>query len=672
MTANPEPLAEFFDAFVLGDGEEALQEIVDLVKELKRTGVSRQVALERLAGIPGVYVPSLYTVQYHADGTLAQVTPAPAAPATVTKRTVKLESSFFPDKKVVPYLQTVHNRVTIEVARGCAGRCRFCQAVKYYWPWRVRSYETVLDRAAAGLASSGFEEIAFASLSCTDYRDLEKLLAEVNRRYAAQRVSISLPSLRCDQFSLQVAANLGHAKRPTLTFAPEAGTERLRQVIAKDLPERQIEETLLLAWQMGWRVIKLYFMIGLPTETQEDIEGIVRLVRQIKKRAPGLNFTITVSPYVPKAQTAFQWAGMAPESVLRERLQYLMKSLPASVKSHAMDTSLLEGMLARGDRRMAAVIHAAWKAGARFDQWKEHLRYALWEAAFAACGIDRSWYLERERGADEILPWDHLIFGAGKQRLRQEFEESLLPAALPAPAEQPAAPQPVIPPVKKLPATPPPTVQRLRLCFFRRGVVRFLSHLEQIEVFRRAMRRATLPLTYTGGFSPQPKMSFGPAISVGYESESEYVEIDLARRCEPAEVQEKLAAVLPAGYGLLSARKVPLFFPSIDSLLNLAVYRIAAPVTEEQIARFLEQREIIVEKKRERQVTQIDVRPLVRQLTLEQGGVYLELRFGPKRTIKPERIVQLLCGMDETQAKLLRITRVALRIEKTDGTVSDA
>ncbi|MHB9156327.1 MAG: TIGR03960 family B12-binding radical SAM protein, partial [Endomicrobiales bacterium] len=613
LTANPEPLADFFDAFVLGDGEEAIGDIIDAVKELKTKVTGKGELLRALAGIPGVYVPSLYRVEYNDDSTLKSVTPLEeGVPPQVRKRTVKLDKVFFPAKKIVPYLQTVHDRLNIEVSRGCPGRCRFCQAAKYYYPWRSRPLERVMALAEEGIASTGYEEIAFSALSCTDYRELEQLLADVNTKFGSRRLSISLPSLRCDQFSLKVARSLGQNKRSNLTFAPEAGTDRLREVIGKELPGSEIEETLHNAWRMGWRQVKLYFMVGLPTETEDDIEGINRLIRGVRAKAPGLNFGVTLSPFVPKAQTPFQWVAMASPETLKSRLHKLSRMLPASVKTHFVDSSVLEGALARGDRRVSKVILRAWQKGCRFDQWKEHLKFDLWQAAFREEGIDMGFSLYRERAADETLPWDHLVFAHDRTLLQADYRKAFEAdgGGVSRGIKNSTRAVPELAPA----ALPSQTVQRLRLRFGRRGVVRFLSHLEQIEVFRRAFRRSGLPLAYTSGFSPQLKMAFGPAISVGYESESEYLEVELSRRTEPDDVQQRIGGLLPEGFTLLSVRKAPLFFPSLDSLLNVADYRIKAEATDEQIREFLARPEIIVEKKKEKGTVRIDAKPLIREL----------------------------------------------------------
>lgn len=681
VTANPEPFADFFDAFVLGEGEDAAVEILDRIanfksqipninsmSEAEKKGQRQKLLLE-LAKIEGVYVPSLYDVAYNADGTVASVTAKAGAPKKVAKRVVKLEEAYFPAKQLVPFLQTVHTRLNIEVARGCAGMCRFCQAARYYFPWRQRSKEKILEILEEGLASTGYEDVSFSSLSSTDYKGLGSLLEEVQKRFGARKISVTLPSLRCDQFSLKVAGDLSHNKRSSLTFAPEAGTERLRAAIGKDISEKNIVETVGIASRMGWKLIKLYFMIGLPTETDEDIEGIIRLVKSAKKDNPRLNFNITISPFVPKAQTPFQWHTMPPKETLMDRQKKLERVLPASVKGHFVEGSLLEGVLARGDRRLSKSIIRAWEKGCRFDQWKEHSRYDFWQQAFSETGINTDFYIRRERSKDEILPWDHLQFAAEKELLWKENEKSLAPFT-PKESEPAAEPVPARPPVAAR-GKDAQVVQRLRLRFSRRGRARFLSHLEQIDVLRRVIRRAALPAAFTSGFNPQVKASFGPAVSVGYESDSEYMELDLVKRVEPAEAGAKIRNSLPEGFDIVDVKKVPLFFPSLDSLLNIAKYRIEASCTDEKLREFLASPEIIIEKVKEKITLKIDAKPLIRTLENRDGGLYLELRYGPKKNIKPEKLAQKLLGLSDEETKLLFVRRAGFLIEKKDGTISE-
>lgn len=635
VMANPEPFADFFDAFVLGEGEDAIKDILTAITDYKLQNTNlkngdREKLLIALSKIPGVYVPSLYDVSYNDDCTIKAVKPMNGAPGRITKRIVKLEETFFPAKQMVPFIQTVHNRMNIEISRGCPRMCRFCQAARYYYPWRQRSKESILKILEDGLASTGYEEVSFASLSSTDYKGLDGLLEEVQKRFGSKKIGISLPSLRCDKFSLKVAGDLSHNKRSSLTFAPEAGTERLRHIIGKDISEQNILDTLSVASRMGWKLVKMYFMIGLPTETDEDIEGIVRLVRAAKRLNSVLNFNVTVSPFVPKAQTPFQWARMEDPVKMVDRTKKLERSLPASVKGHFVEASMLEGVLARGDRRLSKVILKAWEKGCRFDQWKEHSRFDLWKEAFAEVGIDTAFYVGREKEKDEILPWEHLQFSGEKEALWEEYKKIFEPFEPKENTIMEAVPV-VKPMAVKADRTSFQPVLRMRLCFSRHGDVRFLSHLEQIDVFRRLFRRADLPVAYSMGFSPQVKAAFGPAISVGYESESEYVELELARRVEPAEMIERLDRALPRGFKTMEAKKIPVFFPSLDSLLNIAVYKIGAVSDDEKIKSFLSAPEIIIEKVKENKVIKIDAKPLIKELKNKDGGYILSFDSAQKR-----------------------------------------
>ncbi|MDR2708660.1 MAG: TIGR03960 family B12-binding radical SAM protein, partial [Elusimicrobiota bacterium] len=330
---NPQPLCDFFDLFVLGDGEEAIEDIICVCRKFKNK-ISRQALLKELSKIEGVYVPMFYQEQYNADGTLKSITADNQIKPIVKKRLLNLSNAYFPAKKIVPFIETVHNRLNIEVARGCPGRCRFCQASKYYRPWRQRPVEQLLELVRNGIAFSGYEQISFSSLSCSDYKDLDKLLIETNNLYADSKISISLPSLRCTKRSVEIAKYINKDKRPTLTFAPEAGSDRLRNVIGKYLSQDDIAQTLLSAYSMGWEVVKLYFMIGLPTETLDDLADIKNMLAIIKSQAKKMQFTITASPFVPKAQTPFQWAPMESDEKINEKIKYLNTIKNANVRAH--------------------------------------------------------------------------------------------------------------------------------------------------------------------------------------------------------------------------------------------------------------------------------------------------------------------------------------------------
>ncbi len=670
---NPEPFCDFFDAFMLGDGEEMTEEIINICRELKRKKTSRKEILKKLAGIEGVYVPSLYDVDYNNDGTIKAVIPNDgAAKPIVEKRIVDLEKAFFPSKKIVPFVETVHNRISAEVARGCPGLCRFCQASKYYRPWRQRSPENLLNIIKQNIASTGYEEVSFLSLSCSDYKYLDKLLIETDKLYGETNLKLSLPSLRCNEHSLKVARYINRSKRPTLTFAPEAGTDRLRNVIGKYLSEKQIVETLLSANAMGWKTIKLYFMIGLPTETNEDVEGINALIRLIKREAKGLSFTITASPFVPKAQTAFQWEPMANDEKIKEKIDYLVKNIPAKVKAHNHRSSIIEAFIAKGDRRVSTAIFKAWQKGARFDQWADKFGNDYWADAIKESGLDLDFYVYRKRDKDEVFAWDHLDFGVSKEFLYNDYIKGINETAsdekemfnkancvLPEDYEEP-----------QISVLPPQL--RLRLRFSRKGAVKFISHLEQIEVFRRAVRRSGLPVAFTAGFSPQVKSSFGPPISVGNESQSEYMELYFTEKVDMKEVKRKISEVLPNGFKLIDIKRVPLTFPAIDVLVNMSEFSIRnVDVSESDMDDFLSQESIIVEKTKKGKIVKFDAKPLIYKFIKSNNILKLYLRFGQGKNVKPELILKKLLVNQENYAKIYQIDRTKLFVETKNGEINE-
>ena len=666
---NPEPFADFFDAFMLGDGEEVTEEIINLCKKLKKENTPRKEILKKFAEIEGVYVPSLYDAIYNEDGTVKEVKPNdPAAKPVIKKRTVDLEKAFFPSKKIVPFVETVHNRINAEVARGCPGLCRFCQASRYYRPWRQRSPETLLKIIKENIEATGYEEVSFLSLSCSDYKHLDKLLIETDNLYGESKLKLSLPSLRCNEHSLKVARYINRSKRPTLTFAPEAGTDRLRNVIGKYLSEKQIAETLFTAHVMGWKTIKLYFMIGLPTETDEDIEGIKNLVQLVKKEARGLNFNITVSPFVPKAQTAFQWEPMVSNEKIKEKISYLKKNLRSTIRAHNDRSSVLEAFIAKGDRRVSLAIYKAWQKGARFDQWADKFGNDFWEEAIKESGLSLDFYAYRLRKQDEVLPWDHLDFGTSKESLyndyikgineRAETEKEMFDKANCALPEDYKEPEISVLPPK----------MRMRLRFSKKGAVKYVSHIEQIEVLRRAARRSGLPVAFTAGFSPQVKSSYGPPLSSGYESTCEYMELYFTENVDTEKVKSAFGKVLPDGFAILDVKRTPLKFPPVDILTNVAEFSIKnVSVSREKIDSFLSADSIIVEKIKKGKTVEIDAKPLIKTLRNEGGGLLIRLRFGEGKTVKPEMILIKLLENQENYAKIYEIERNKLYIETSNG-----
>ena len=429
---NPEPIAEFIDLFFLGEGEEVDLELIDLYKKYGKKG-DKQEFLKEAAKIPGVYVPSLYDVEYNDDNTVKSITPKYNAPKTVTKRIISdMDNVYYPDRFVVPYIEIVHDRAVQEIFRGCIRGCRFCQAGYIYRPVREKSPEIANRQALDLCRNTGYDEISLSSLSTSDYTQLELLLNSMLDWANKDNVSLSLPSLRVDNFSKELLDKINHVRKSGLTFAPEAGTQRLRDVINKNVTEEEIMRTCLMAFQGGYTSVKLYFMLGLPTETDEDLRGITELGQKIvnlfynmenKPKGKSVNVSISVSTFVPKPFTPFQFEPQITLEEMRRRQKVLRDSVTTkkvSVSWHESSVSFLEGVFARGDRRLGKVIETVVKNGCRFDGWDECFSLEKWLDAFEKCGIDPVFYTSRERSFDEVLPWEHLDYGITKQFLIEQ------------------------------------------------------------------------------------------------------------------------------------------------------------------------------------------------------------------------------------------------------------
>ncbi|MBD3335076.1 MAG: TIGR03960 family B12-binding radical SAM protein [Candidatus Eisenbacteria bacterium] len=601
VTSNPEPYAPFFDAILIGDGEEAVHEITDAVAATR--GCSRLERLRALAGISGVYVPSLYRQEYDTAGRLQGTVPIdPAAPERVERRFLtELETAPYPVRPVVPTQEIVQDRLAVEVLRGCTQGCRYCQAGYFYRPLRERSPERIFDLTRRGLAATGWDEVGLVSLSTADHTQITAITETLAHELAPDQVGISLPSLRADRFSVGLADKIGQVRKSGFTFAPEAGTESLRLRINKMITDEEFYRAVEAVYAAGWRLIKLYFMIGLPTETDEDVAGIARMIHRVAEigRSYGGRASVNASigAFVPKAHTPFQWEAFADRDVLERKLAYLRREAGtrrSRVKFHHVDTSFIEAVHSLGDRRLAGAIHAAWRRGARFDGWTEQFSMTRWEEAFREAGIDPLSYI-RSKDPHEPLPWDHIDIHVLKKFLLKERERAqagqtiadcrhgdCLACGIPgmpddmrlSPAIETAAAPPVADasrPRSGETAAEAQSLHRLRFTFQKLDEARFIGHLDLSRSLARAFKLVRLPVAHSRGFNPRPRLVLGPPLPVGIEGVCEPADLDLTQPVD-AEVLLRANHYLPAGLRITGARSMSSQGPSLFHALERAVY----------------------------------------------------------------------------------------------------
>lgn len=437
---NPEPLADFVDIFVIGEAEEVMPELLEVYRKWKGTGLNREAFLIEAAQIDGIYIPKFYSVDYNGNGTIKKFYPnIPQAKPIIKKRFVSdFDKVYHPKNLVVPYTQTVHDRLSYEIFRGCPHGCRFCQAGQIYRPVREKSRERIKNDIDCLLTNTGFDEVSLASLSSGDYSEIEPLITDLMDKYEPEKVGVSLPSLRIDSVSIDMLKEMTKVRKGSITLAPEAGTQRLRDVINKNVTEQNLIDTVSNAFSEGWNRVKLYFMTGLPTETDTDLEGIADLGEKVVQafyetpkdnRNKNVNVVISTSCFVPKPFTAFQWAGQVSRDEFKKRQEYLksqIKNKRIRYNWHDPELSYLEAVFARGDRRLGKVLKRAWELGCRFDSWSDSFDFEKWEQAFKETGVNPDFYATRQRDFDEILPWDFIDIGVNKDFLRLEWEKSII------------------------------------------------------------------------------------------------------------------------------------------------------------------------------------------------------------------------------------------------------
>lgn len=705
---NPEPVADFFDAILLGDGEEAVLEIADVLKSGRERQLSRKDILARLAEITGIYVPSFFEPRYDSQAKLLAVTPLRKGYEKVKRRILPdLENFSDLGKPLTPLVRIVHDRLGIEVARGCTRGCRFCQAGIIYRPVRERTADRVIELAEKGMAAGGFEELALLSLSTGDYSCLSPVLSRLMDRFVKDYISISMPSMRVGTLTPEIMNQIKRVRKTGFTLAPEAGTDRLRKVINKGITEEDLLQTCKDANALGWKLLKFYFMFGLPTETDADILAIGDLVTRAARTTTGspLKINVSVATFVPKPHTPFQWEPQISIDQAFARIDLVKQGLSRGnykLKWHDPRQSFLEGVMSRGDRLLSELIEKAWQLGARLDGWSEHFDLHIWQEAARSCNINLEKYLRR-RDFSEILPWQHINTGVDEKFLKDELKKSLageytsdcrVYGCQNCGACDFKEVKPVVQCRLKVSdniddekkenvstGTVDNTYSQItdsgsisgenvthhwyRLFYAKQGNIRFLSHLEVIQVFFQAFRRAGIKLYHSQGFNPVPRVSFSPALPVGTESLTEYLDLNLKEDIEDSKVfLYQVNKQLPAGLEITSIAQVPdrqsEKEQKVSMSYSISLDRELSADDKNILKEFMAGDSFIITKTRKGRPRKLDIRKQVLNIkATENTKIELVLiQEENKAVAKPVEILKAVLGLTDNESLDLRILKV--------------
>lgn len=695
---NPEPVADFFDAILLGDGEEAIIDIASLLAKHKDDQLAKDVLLDLLADIDGVYIPAHFQPKYSPQGKLLAIHQKGGSKEKIIRRIIgDLNEIDHLKQPIVPNAKIVHDRMGIEVARGCTRGCRFCQAGITYRPVRERSSEKIMELAESGLDDSGFEELALLSLSTGDYSCLEQTLPQLMDRFAEKFISVAMPSMRVGTLTPDIMEQVKRVRKTGFTLAPEAGSERLRRVINKGITEEDLIATCTEAFALGWRIIKFYFMIGLPTETEQDINEIIQLVQKsMAVRSSGAGkgkkqINVSVGTFVPKPHTPFQWERQLSVEESKQNLRLLQNGLPkkgCNFRYHSPQISFLEGVFSRGDRRLSRLMELAWQAGARLDGWDEHFDLSRWQKAAELCQLDLDEYL-RAREMDETLPWQHLQTGVDLQFLKDELEkakgevytpdcryhtcqkcglcdfETLFPIVYNRSGKTVDTEKSLSTPIGKDTTTSNRSVEtghfKYIVHYSRTGDICFLGHLEILQIVFRTLRRAAVTTNYSQGFNPSPKISFGPALPVGTESLAEFFIMDLPTPLNnPVSITQRLNAKIAPG---LKITKIDLHSGKMPQKIRIS-YNLTLPgnITDSERVRaqeFVNSKSYVIGKTRKGKTKQIDIRPLINEFSIfnsEMAQIEID-SASTQPGIKPLEALTEILGLDKERSLQTRILK---------------
>lgn len=693
---NPEPLADYIDLFVIGDGEEVIFELIERYKALKNDLKNKEDILKELSSIEGIYIPSLYTVKK--DPLTGLTTVVLNGNQPIKKRVVfNLDKYPYPNKPIVPYCKAVHDRITLEIARGCSRGCRFCQAGIIYLPERERDPIALIQTALNCVENTGYDEVSLSSLSPGDYSYIETLTQKLMDFFKKENISLSLASIRPSQMKPEIIEQIRRVRKTGFTLAPEAGTQRMRDVINKGIEEDEILSVTENVFREGWQLIKLYFMIGLPTEQRMDISGIVELTRKIiaigkKYRRPWINMSI--SNFVPKPHSVFQWLPMERMDIIYEKQKMIRKmasSLPLTFKGHNPQLSFLEGIFSRGDRALAVVLEKAWKKGCRFDGWAEQLKWDLWMDSFCESDISPEEYLYKKLPYKSTLPWDHISTGVRKDFLLEDLELAFEGKTSIKCSSETCSNCGVCSPewikakrkrninndqLKEQLASLSPylSIDRRKRYYYRaslykKGDMKYLSHLDFSRAIIRAFRRAKIPLAYSQGFHPKPLISFSPALALGIEAEEEYIDFITCQLMPLSIMKETINKSIPTGLKILRIALITKKKSSLEQAINMAHYsaqiypdllesgkndveKNSVHINENQfwnhqervITDFQNKDSIVIKRMKKGKEKTLNIRPLIHRIYLDRiaGKLKMELWLKSENSVRPQEIIKEL------------------------------